>query len=97
MKNFRRASRVLSSPQTTQMRTKTGVASSGTFNNLPRLPVPPLRKTLDRYLKSIEPFLLEDEAKGGQPFYDALALRTKWADEFERGIGTVCQERLLGT
>ncbi|KAF4597238.1 hypothetical protein EYR40_007690 [Pleurotus pulmonarius] len=95
MKNFRRASRVLSNPQTTQMRTKTGVASSGPFNNLPRLPVPPLRKTLDRYLKSIEPFLLEDEAKGGQPFYDALALRTKWADEFERGIGTVCQERLL--
>ncbi|KAF9496716.1 acyltransferase ChoActase/COT/CPT [Pleurotus eryngii] len=77
------------------MRTKTGGASSGTFNNLPRLPVPPLRKTLDRYLKSIEPFLLEDEAKGGQPFYEALALRTKWADEFERGIGTVCQERLL--
>ncbi|KDQ24753.1 hypothetical protein PLEOSDRAFT_1078778 [Pleurotus ostreatus PC15] len=60
-----------------------------------RQSLPPLRKTLDRYLKSIEPFLLEDEAKGGQPFYDALALRTKWADEFERGIGTVCQERLL--
>ncbi|KAL0574990.1 hypothetical protein V5O48_006978 [Marasmius crinis-equi] len=62
---------------------------------LPRLPVPELRKTLDKYLKSLEPFLLEDAARGGKPFDDALAVRAKWADEFCAGIGKKCQERLI--
>ncbi|KZP25211.1 acyltransferase ChoActase/COT/CPT [Athelia psychrophila] len=62
---------------------------------LPRLPVPPLRKTLDRYLKSIEPFLLEDEARGGAPFADSYAARRRWADEFERGPGGRAQEALV--
>jgi carnitine O-acetyltransferase len=64
--------------------------------SLPRLPVPDLRKTLDRYLKSIEPFLLEDEAHGGLPFHTAYSLRAKWADEFAAGVGKLCQDRLLG-
>ncbi|KAJ7030394.1 acyltransferase ChoActase/COT/CPT [Mycena alexandri] len=63
--------------------------------SLPRLPVPDLRKTLDRYLRSIEPFLLEDEAHGGLPFDTSYSLRAKWADEFATGVGKLCQERLL--
>ncbi|KAJ7126880.1 carnitine acetyltransferase [Mycena epipterygia] len=63
--------------------------------SLPRLPVPELRKTLDRYLRSIEPFLLEDEAHGGLPFHTAYSLRAKWADEFAAGVGKLCQDRLL--
>ncbi|KAJ6576609.1 acyltransferase ChoActase/COT/CPT [Mycena vulgaris] len=63
--------------------------------SLPRLPVPELRKTLDRYLRSIEPFLLEDEAHGGLPFHTAYTLRAKWADEFAAGVGQLCQDRLL--
>ncbi|KAJ7455348.1 acyltransferase ChoActase/COT/CPT [Mycena galericulata] len=63
--------------------------------SLPRLPVPELRKTLDRYLRSIEPFLLEDEAHGGLPFQTSYALRAKWADEFAIGVGNLCQDRLL--
>ncbi|KAF8206302.1 acyltransferase ChoActase/COT/CPT [Mycena galopus ATCC 62051] len=63
--------------------------------SLSRLPVPELRKTLDRYLRSIEPFLLEDEAHGGLPFNTAYSLRVKWADEFASGVGKLCQERLL--
>ncbi|KAJ7104046.1 acyltransferase ChoActase/COT/CPT [Mycena belliarum] len=63
--------------------------------SLPRLQVPELRKTLDRYLRSLEPFLLEDEAHGGLPFHSAYTLRAKWADEFAAGVGSLCQERLL--
>ncbi|CAL1716338.1 unnamed protein product [Somion occarium] len=61
---------------------------------LPRLPVPKLDQTLQRYLTSLEPFLLEDEARGGVPFEEALALRKHWAEEFENGIGKTLQERL---
>jgi carnitine O-acetyltransferase len=64
---------------------------------LPRLPVPDLRKTLDRYLTSLEPLLLEEEQRSGIPSRDAYALRRKWADEFESGIGQVLQERLIGS
>ncbi|KAF7327652.1 Carn-acyltransf domain-containing protein [Mycena kentingensis (nom. inval.)] len=63
--------------------------------SLPRLPVPELRQTLDRYLRSIEPFLLEDESRGGIPYHTAYALRVKWADEFAAGVGKLCQGRLL--
>jgi len=64
-------------------------------HGLPRLPVPCLRDTLQRYLASIEPILLEDEAKGGEPFQQAMQKRVTWAEEFERGIGSTLQERLM--
>lgn len=63
---------------------------------LPRLPIPSLRSTLDKYLKSIEPFLLEDVTKGGLPFNEALQKRVIWAEEFEKDLGQVCQRRLVG-
>ncbi|KAF9451885.1 acyltransferase ChoActase/COT/CPT [Macrolepiota fuliginosa MF-IS2] len=62
--------------------------------SLPRLPVPDLRKSLDKYLSSIEPFLHEAE-QSSQAFSDAYQLRRKWADEFYFGIGSVLQERLI--
>ena len=64
---------------------------------LPRLPVPRLRDTLDRYLKSLEPFLLEDEVRGGLASSKAMQERVKWANEFEHGLGKTLQERLIGT
>ena len=63
---------------------------------LPRLPVPKLDQTLRRYLTSLEPFLLEDEARGGTSFNEALTLRQEWARDFENGLGKVLQERLHG-
>ncbi|KAH9481601.1 Peroxisomal carnitine O-octanoyltransferase [Psilocybe cubensis] len=60
-----------------------------------RLPVPTLRHTLDRYLDSLEPFLHEDESRGGMSFDAAYSLRQKWANDFETGIGNTLQERLL--
>ena len=63
---------------------------------LPRLPVPALRKTIDGYLKSIQPLLLQDEVQGGVSFDAAYNLRVKRAEEFECGVGLILQERLLG-
>ncbi|PSS19950.1 hypothetical protein PHLCEN_2v3123 [Hermanssonia centrifuga] len=63
---------------------------------LPRLPVPDLAHTLERYVKSLEPFILEDESRGGTPFKEAYDLRSRWAEDFKNGVGQVCQERLKG-
>ncbi|PPQ99150.1 hypothetical protein CVT24_009340 [Panaeolus cyanescens] len=53
--------------------------STSTSNTRPkkrsRLPIPPLRQSLDRYLASLEPFFLEDEARGGMKADSARALR----------------------
>ncbi|KAF7970073.1 hypothetical protein HWV62_25048 [Athelia sp. TMB] len=81
-------------PRLLQMR-RNSTAAAPQIPKLPRLPIPPLRKTLDRYLKSIEPFLLEDEARGGAPFAESIATRRRWADEFERGPGAKAQEALI--
>ncbi|KAG2051630.1 acyltransferase ChoActase/COT/CPT [Suillus hirtellus] len=61
---------------------------------LPRLPVPDLRKTLDRYLQSIQPFLREDEARGHSLFEASYKKRVQWVDDFEKGIGRLCQHKL---
>ncbi|KAH9068364.1 carnitine acetyltransferase [Lactarius deliciosus] len=61
---------------------------------LPRLPVPELHQTLSKYLQSLVPLLQEDEAQGGASWRSALQERQQWADEFERGVGAKCQERL---
>lgn len=82
-----------------QMQKGLAINSTGHIKSLvtlPRLPVPDLRKTLDRYLASLEPLLLEDEQRGGLLFEDAYALRCKLTDDFESGIGRVLQERLIG-
>jgi hypothetical protein len=63
---------------------------------LPRLPVPDLHRTLSKYLQSLAPLLQEDEARGGTPWRSALQERQRWVDEFEKGLGAKCQERLHG-
>ncbi|KAH9850370.1 acyltransferase ChoActase/COT/CPT [Lenzites betulinus] len=70
-------------------------AASRSIPSLPRLPMPDLHNTLQKYLKSLEPFLLEDEARGGPNFNAAHAARLKLVEDFERGIGQVCQARLI--
>ena len=64
---------------------------------LPRLPIPPLRSTLDKYLQSIKPLLLEDDLRGVSVFDTTYQRRVQWAKEFETGIGVTLQARLLGT
>lgn len=63
---------------------------------LPRLPVPPLRSTLDKYLQSLKPFLLQDDLQGVSTFDSAYQRRVRWAEEFETGIGATLQARLTG-
>ncbi|EUC56997.1 choline/carnitine O-acyltransferase [Rhizoctonia solani AG-3 Rhs1AP] len=65
-----------------------------TFANqrgLPRLPVPKLRPTLDRYLKSLEPLI----AESGQNAELEMQKRVRMAEEFEQGIGKLAQARLI--
>jgi hypothetical protein len=64
---------------------------------LPRLPVPPLRSTLDKYLQSIKPLLRQDDLQGVSAFNPAYERRVQWAKEFETGIGATLQTRLVGT
>lgn len=75
-------------PQTTVARYNSSKAT------LPRLPVPDLHQTIQKYLTSVEPFLREDADRGGAPFEQAMETRRRWAENFENGIGKICQERL---
>ncbi|KAA1467647.1 acyltransferase ChoActase/COT/CPT [Dentipellis sp. KUC8613] len=85
---FKRTSAALSRQKSTNVDRKSRM-------NLPRLPVPDLRRTLDRYIQSLKPFLLEDEARGGPSYESALERRVHWAREFEEGVGAVAQDRLI--
>ncbi|GAA5932375.1 choline/carnitine O-acyltransferase [Sporobolomyces koalae] len=65
--------------------------------SLPRLPVPPLAATLDKYLISLRPFLLDQAARqseDAQWVERELAKRRELADSFQNGLGKVLQERL---
>lgn len=55
-----------------------------------------MHTTLQKYLRSLEPILLEDEARGGTDFRTAYAARVKLVEDFEHGLGPTCQERLQG-
>ncbi|KAH9935245.1 acyltransferase ChoActase/COT/CPT [Amylocystis lapponica] len=70
-------------------------STSALIRDLPRLPVPDLHQTLQKYTKSLEPFLLEDEAAGGPSFQTSRDIHAKVVEDFERGVGKICQERLL--
>ena len=64
---------------------------------LSRLPIPPLRSTLDKYLQSIKPLLLQDNLQGASTYEPAYQRRVEWAKEFEAGVGATLQARLIGT
>lgn len=54
----------------------------------PRLPIPGLESSLEKYLKSLEPFIEDDN-------HTRLHLRTL-ADDFREGLGKKLQARLKG-
>lgn len=59
---------------------------------LPKLPVPKLRSTLDRYLKSLEPLIAETSGANAAA---EMQKRVRMAEEFENGIGKLAQIRLI--
>ncbi|BGP23577.1 hypothetical protein JCM10295v2_002476 [Rhodotorula toruloides] len=66
---------------------------------LPRLPIQQLGASLDKYIKSLRPFFLEQAAKEGRDdkwVEGQLEQRREWARDFEKegGLGRVLQERL---
>ena len=68
---------------------------------LPRLPIPALSSSLERYIKSLRPILLEKalkEGKGPESVAAELKKREEWAADFTKpgGLGRVLQERLKG-
>ena len=89
--NLMQASNTLRVPRAT-----TSTTAASPKIRLPRLPVPDLRRTLQSYLASLEPFLLEDDTKSVAKREDAFALRKRWTEDFEHGLGSELQERLQG-
>ncbi|KAH7884455.1 acyltransferase ChoActase/COT/CPT [Phlebopus sp. FC_14] len=61
---------------------------------LPRLPIPDLRKTMEKYLQSIQPLLLYDEANGGAPFSQSYAHQQSLVESFLTFPGPLAQARL---
>jgi hypothetical protein len=95
-RRFLRFFRFRSFMQTFPAAAPSGTRATSTKARLPRLPIPELHKTLTRYITSLEPFILEDEANGAAKHEDARVLREQWAEDFEHGLGKVLQERLQG-
>lgn len=62
---------------------------------LRRLPVPHLKDTLQKYLVSLEPFLLEDDAASISPYDKAREKVQHCLADFESGLGQDLQARLL--
>ncbi|KAI8980182.1 acyltransferase ChoActase/COT/CPT [Trametes punicea] len=89
------ALRLFSHMRSPFLRSQARAASGTSPRSLPRLPVPDLHKTIQKYLKSLQPFLLEDERRRGSDFKTAYESRVKLANDFEQGIGKLCQQRLL--
>ena len=97
--NYAPALKAVKTTRQTPFAVKRGATRPRTMSShttLSRLPVPDLHQTLQKYLQSLEPFLLEEELRGGPSYAAARRTRETWAEDFERGIGRVCQDRLLG-
>lgn len=67
-------------------------------SRLPRLPVPELRDTVDRYLNSLEPFYTIIASQGGASIDTLRDYQRSMALEFlgSGGIGEKLQQRLKG-
>ncbi|BGP54530.1 hypothetical protein JCM8202v2_002115 [Rhodotorula sphaerocarpa] len=67
--------------------------------DLPRLPIQPLAFVLDKYIKTLRPFLLDQadrEGKDAKWVDQELDRRREWARDFDAqsGLGRILQERL---
>lgn len=65
---------------------------------LPRLPIPKLEDTVQRYLESLEPLLPLYASRAGRTVEEVRRMRYKYAEEFlaPGGLGRRLQQRLIG-
>ncbi|PKI84383.1 hypothetical protein MVES_001602 [Malassezia vespertilionis] len=76
---------------------RTGAATYGLQHTLPRLPIPDLKASIEKYLVSLEPILKQKEELGelsGSSASAELAKRRAWADELLAGVGPKLMQRL---
>jgi carnitine O-acetyltransferase len=69
--------------------------------SLPRLPVPALQSSFDRYIQSLKPLLLQQALESNaseDSVSEQVKKRQEWVQDFIRpgGLGKILQERLKG-
>lgn len=90
---FNRRMRLASSPS------PRASSSTSKLRPLPRLPIPNLEKTVNRYLRTIEPFLENIAHRDGVSVDVVREQKRKLAEDFiiPGGLGRKLQERLHGS
>ena len=96
LSHLSRSSRYMQSSLQSTLSGTSSASAVPTKARLPRMPVPDLHQTLQKYLASLEPFVLENYGRDPVQLQNTFATRRQWADDFERGVGSVLQERLQG-
>ncbi|KZV97484.1 acyltransferase ChoActase/COT/CPT [Exidia glandulosa HHB12029] len=71
------------------------ITTTARQRQLPRLPVPRLEDTLQKYTRSLQPFVDDDAERLGLSVAEEVEKRDRLARTFRDGLGKTLQERLI--